>query len=394
METMRRVSMTTTATLTIAILALILSACGTGDPADVGGGGATDATTGAEGEEGTTPEDVETISLRVTNWLSPPSALGETLEWWASEVEERSDGRVEIERFYDASLLAATEHVPGIGDGRADLGLASGAYHPGEMPLSNIAGIPFVSSDAEAVARAFTYMYENNDAFRDEWASQNLHVLSFHPNTAVATGLVDPIDSLTAFDGLRIRSVGHGARALEDLGADPVSMPAEDVYEALQRGTIDAWSGFPFDAAAASGLGEVAPHVFDLRLGVFSQASQPAINLDVWEDLPEDVQQLMNDVSADFLVEAVQIQMDAEEEACDTFLEEGGSVTVADEQEVAEWGEGLQENLMTRWLDDAVEAGVDRADAEEFRDEYLDAVTRFEEEGTEYVDGMKACADR
>ncbi len=54
-----------------------------------------------------------------------------------------------------------------------------------------------------------------------------------------------PIRSLADFSNLKIRIVGLGGRVLKRLGALPSSLPAGEIYKALESGRIDAaeWSG-------------------------------------------------------------------------------------------------------------------------------------------------------
>ena len=57
-------------------------------------------------------------------------------------------------------------------------------------------------------------------------------------------GFAKPIEKLDDFDGLRIRFAGIGGKVLEKLGASVTMVPGGEIYQALERKTIDA-TAFP-----------------------------------------------------------------------------------------------------------------------------------------------------
>jgi TRAP-type mannitol/chloroaromatic compound transport system substrate-binding protein len=69
-----------------------------------------------------------------------------------------------------------------------------------------------------------------------------------------------PINSLADLKGLRFRTVGVTGKVLERLGVVVQAMPGGEIYQALEKGTIDAaeWVG-PYDDLKL-GFNKVAPH--------------------------------------------------------------------------------------------------------------------------------------
>ena len=70
------------------------------------------------------------------------------------------------------------------------------------------------------------------------------------------------IKSVKDFEGLKFRVGGFGGRVLAKLGAVPQNIPAGEIYQALEKGTIDAaeWIG-PYDDLKL-GLHKVAQHYY------------------------------------------------------------------------------------------------------------------------------------
>ena len=49
----------------------------------------------------------ESITLRLSELGPPRGARGESIIWWAEQIEERTEGRVKIEVFWSQSLVKA-----------------------------------------------------------------------------------------------------------------------------------------------------------------------------------------------------------------------------------------------------------------------------------------------
>ncbi len=70
------------------------------------------------------------------------------------------------------------------------------------------------------------------------------------------------INSLADIKGLKFRVGGFGGKVIERIGAVPQNIPGGEIYQALEKGTIDAaeWVG-PYDDLKL-GFNKVAPHYY------------------------------------------------------------------------------------------------------------------------------------
>src|SRR5690606_18945110 len=206
--------------LSLAILgtvALLLSACSSGD-GDGDGGPAT-------------------RNLQYSTYMAPNNALTNPVRAWLEEIAEADDSlKLEIEFFYQEALLGATDTIPGVRGGRADIGHSIALYHPAELPLSQIVGVPFATDDMGAQARAFNYLYDNNEAFRKEWDAFGVRVLTFVPNPGSYIGTNFPVNSLEDLRGRSLRAAGMLSSAVEAIGVNPVALAAPEIYESIERG--------------------------------------------------------------------------------------------------------------------------------------------------------------
>lgn len=368
------------------VLLLLAAACG-GDPADTAAPSDTDTADTADTGDSDGPAGEPEFRLQFANFVGPDTAPMAANIWWAEELARRTDGRVEVTFFHAGSLLGASEIFPGVGDGRADLGYFATAYHPAELPLSQSVGIPFVTSDVEAQGRAFNELYETNDAFRAEYEDAGVRVLHFQPISENVLGTPEPIDGIEDLQGKQIRGIGYVSNALAAIGANPISIPADELYEALQRGVVEGFSGFAFDSVIDVGLHEVAPHLIDTGFGNYILAVT-VVNQDTWDSLPDDIQAVINDMADESVTTHMRILQEVVDRACDTFLESGGTISSLSDEDKAEWREAIGDSILEQWFEDTGE------NAQEFWDQYIDALRRYEAETGDAQSSLERCREQ
>lgn len=364
------------------ISALALSACGTSSET-AEEPDSTSSATEAESEA----RSEETHEFVFASYVSPGLSSSVGFSQWAEEIDERTDGRFKVKDFlWSEALLKAAEITPGVADGRADIGFMSPLYHPAELPLSNVVTIPFVTDNAAAQAWTLYDMYREYDAYREEWHKQGVHLLRIAPVGQNIIGSKFPVDGVEDLSGKRIRGIGYVEQALKAVGANPVSIAQPEVYEALERGVLDATSGVTLDIATDFKYHEVTTHFIDTGFGQYGVTAD-VMNLEKWEALPEDIRQIIEDYSREAMENALQLLEDAEAKACDTILEKGVTVQLLPEEQVEDWKNQISEQAHSDWLAKAGEPG------EAFYEEYIQRLNEHEE-SSDYTPGIQACAER
>lgn len=333
----------------------------------------------------------ESFSLKLASYQPPGAAEPEATLKWIDNVNEATDGRVDVEYMYQEALLPGAEILKGVGDGRADMGYVADAYYPGELPLTNIAGVPFITSSAEAQGKAFAELYETNEAFRAEWDKQGVHVLMWAPVPPNTVALEKPAKDLGDLEGRKVRQIGFSAEAFQQVGITPVAISHSEVYEALQRGVIDGVSGGSLDILTDRDYQEIAPNFMDLRAGNYA-VSAVIINKKLWDGLPSDVQDAMNTESEDYLDIYMEVLMAHEDAACTKLLDADGTITVLDQNEADEWSQQVSPAIKAAWESNVKSSGS-TGDASAFYDEYAAVVKKYEAEST-YEPALQRCAAR
>ncbi len=107
------------------------------------------------------------------------------------------------------------------------------------------------------------------------------------------------IKSVADINGLKMRIGGFGGRVLAKLGAVPQNIPAGDIYQSLEKGTIDAaeWIG-PYDDLRL-GLHKVAP--FYYYPGWWEGSTQLVlyINAKQWNSLSAEYKAIVRQAASD-----------------------------------------------------------------------------------------------
>jgi TRAP-type C4-dicarboxylate transport system substrate-binding protein len=300
---------------------------------------------------GCTPGSSEPAStdLNLAIYTPETSIISKAVAHWAAEVEERTDGDVSFDLHYSASLLAADDSLQGVAEGRADAAMIGAVYYERELPLTSITSIPYVTDHPAAAMYALGELQESNPAFQAEYEKNGVAPVFFAPATAPLLGATGaPLNSVDGLEGVSVRSVGVMTPALEAAGANPVAIDYAELYEALERGVVSAYSGVLLDSIAVSGFHEVAPFVSDPGIGLFS-TYPVVIRKEVWDSLPADTQQMMVEAGTEALERVFELEAEAYATACETIVEAGGTVTVWAPEEKARWQDLIGESIITGW---------------------------------------------
>jgi len=161
------------------------------------------------------------------------------LEPFKKELEEKSQGRIKVTIHPGGALAAAPAHYENVVAGAFDIGWTLQGYTPGRFPLSGIVELPFLWSSAQEATQVFWQMLEEVPALKNEYRDVKVLATWTHDLGQLYT-TSKPVRNLEDLRGLKIRAPGAvQVSMLRALGAVPVTMPAGEIYDALERGVVD-----------------------------------------------------------------------------------------------------------------------------------------------------------
>lgn len=291
-------------------VAWILAGCGGGAPQQGGAG-----------------QEQKAFTLRVADMTPPTASTAQVFEWWGSEIEKRTNGRVKFEYFWSASLVGAYEQLEAVKTGNIDVTPYYSGYHPDLAPLPLIALMPLINTGPlKQALLASDELFRTHPALQAEFKKNNVKYLYpvYNPDWYIWSRR-KPVDSLDDLKGLNLRAFGPWLTLFQELGAKVVSLPVPEIYDALERGALDATAQFLPNATGAR-YWEVTKYVNITNLG--HNVGCPAVmNLDRWNSLPPDIQQIIEQVSAEAVKKSAEIDAELHARDMKAIQEHGMVVT-------------------------------------------------------------------
>lgn len=361
--------------------ALLLAACGGGDGDGDGEGGATGGAADGESTE------------LVVATMAEAGTVGEAVQnWFVSEVESRSEGRLTFDVTAPNSLCPANEISVCTSDGRADVGVSIPDYTPQMFPQITVVSVPFVAADQQALMQALYDVNHEHEGAMQVWDDNNLTMIAHWSAGRLVMASDEPVESIEDMQGLRWRVSGpYLQRAVEAAGGSNVALAAPETYEGIERGVADAAS-FALDGMVAYQLLELLPHYTDPGTGHYNTFGM-WFNRDVYEGLPDDLRQIVDEVTTEVNGgEGTAAFREVAEEQCTTVMEHENvqSFTRWSEEATQEWQDLVGEELRTQWVSDAEGNGL--SDAQSYLDTYMGLLEEYDE-GDE-SDPTLECIDR
>jgi TRAP-type C4-dicarboxylate transport system substrate-binding protein len=273
-----------TAILLIGGLLLFVTGCSKDD--------ASDSAAGAESSAKS-----KTYEFNYAVFFPSTHLQAQTAEAWAKEVEKRTDGRIKITMFHGGTLSDAAQTYEAVVSGIADIGMSVFAYTRGRFPLLEALDLPLGYPDGLTATKAANEIVEKYQPAE----LSDVHVLYLHAHGPGILASKKPVFSVADMASMKIRATGLSAKIVTAIGGTPISMSQGETYEALQKGVVDA-TFCPIETLKGWKQGEVIDYVVDTKAVGYTTSMFAVMNKDKWNALPEDLQQIVNEVSKEWIV--------------------------------------------------------------------------------------------
>ncbi len=239
-------------------------------------------------------QDQETTTWRVqSHWPTASSSYEDSLVRLKNVLEERTDGRLELDLYPSGSLFDAKQTFDAVKRGVIEMGTISPAYVQNQMSLAGLAsGLPFAFRNVWEVA----YFHKNlgfEEMLREQAAEHGVYWSTdkVYPTEMVVS---EPIESWEDFEGLKIRSSGILQTFLSEAGASASYIPGGELYTALSSGVVDGAHWGAAQGALSMSLYEVAKYHVKPALNI-AGTDVFIINQEALEALSEEDQRIVKD---------------------------------------------------------------------------------------------------
>ena len=211
--------------------------------------------------------------------------LGDNPVYLTQMIKAASGGAIDLQIFEPGEIVPAFSITDAVRDGKVSAGYTWLGYDQGKIPASPlISAVPFGMEPWEYTA----WWYEGNGRQLTEALYQR------HNSHPILCGITGPetagwfrrrIDSLDDVKGLKIRFAGLGGQVIERLGASVTMLPGGEIFQALEKGAIDA-TEFALPVVDQSlGFNRVAPYNYYPGWHQPFTSSHLVVNLAQWQTL-------------------------------------------------------------------------------------------------------------
>ena len=294
----------------LAIAALVFSACGRGGGAGGGGG---------DGDE-------ENFTIGFSHVVTPETPKGMAADRFKELVEEKSDGRITVEVYPNSELYGDEDEMQAIQSGSAQMLAPASAKFTTIAPELQVLDLPFLFDSVEGIrevaspdSRGGQSIYEN-----EQLAQANIKPLGLWDNGLKQLSSNREMRSPESLRGLefRIQPSDVLRSQFEAWGADTTPMAFAEVYSALQQGVIDGQEN-PYSNIESQNMHTVQDYISESDHGYIGYVL--VINNEFFENLPDDLQQVVQESADEASEYNREIAAEVNEESKQTILDEGST---------------------------------------------------------------------
>jgi TRAP-type mannitol/chloroaromatic compound transport system substrate-binding protein len=291
--------------------------------------------------------------------------LGPSAVRFSNNIERMSGGKFEVKFFEPGALIPPLECFDAVSRGSIESCWTTPGYHTGKYPsLAFFTTVPFGPGLGEFLAWKW---FGGGNKLRDE-------IYAKHDLVAVDASCIGPetsgwfrneIKSIDELKGLKMRFFGLGAQVMQKVGVSTQLLAAADIYQALERGVIEATEFSMPKMDINLGFHQIAK--FNYFPGWHQQVScgELLMNKKAWDALP-DHYKAMIEVAAQAGVAVTYAETEAQQFEVMAEMRDKHKV------QIRRWDDKTLAAFEKAWLEVLAEESAKDATFKKVADHYLD----------------------
>ena len=271
--------------------------------------------------------------------------LIEPLKTFMATVEDETQGKVKFKFYHSGQLYKGKEEFGALEQGVIHMAAPNDLYITGIVPSLGISNLPFLWDSPASMQKSL-------DA--GLWDLGIKEKLLKHNIVVLGTAAGGPYQiyskdfQVTGPEHLKGKKWGvsgsTASKAMALMGGSPTTMGSGELYMALSRGTIDGCTR-PLITGLGRKLDEVVQYVSVVNMSYFTCFL--AINKDVWDSLPADVQAVMEKAAKKRDQHQLELLQTFMRDAIQQYNEKKVNVHVASPEELAVFNDKMRP--VTEW---------------------------------------------
>jgi TRAP-type C4-dicarboxylate transport system substrate-binding protein len=256
-------------------------------------------------------------------------------------IHKRTNNKVKVAHFPAEQLGKAKDLLIICSQGVADLAQIHITYFAGQLPVNNVAQLPFYTKASEG-SKIYRRLIDSSPEIQQEFKKYGVKGLEGHTTAQydVAT-IKKPVKSPEELKGLKLKTAGGMYdKIAKRYGINPVSIAASETYEAMQRGIVEGCI-FNFPSIRSYRLNEQIKYITNgMRCGGYPGAV--IVNEKKWEKLPAEIQKGIIQASEDAHRRWGVYWDEMHDEAVKQFEKQGIQIYAIKPEERAKWDAPLK----------------------------------------------------
>tara|TARA_B100001971_G_C18190138_1_gene538101 strand:- start:409 stop:1359 length:951 start_codon:yes stop_codon:yes gene_type:complete len=290
--------------------------------------------------------------LKETSWQ------GEIIEEWRKEVEEYTSGAVKMDFYWPGMLpYKGKEVLTAVNDRLVDGAEGTPHLYGGIEPIMETSYLIYLfENDAEAKAGLQSVVFPH---FAKAFEKYNVQVLINRPSSGGFNQWFskEPVSKLSDMKGVSARAYNkESSDVLKYWGAVPTTIPMVELYQALQRGVVDAVITSA-STANSTKFWEILDYITKVAYKSYSPANI-MVNKDAWKELPPDTKLIVEALSIKYSDIFWSKALAAEEELWESLLGHGMKIVELEPGEKAKLKAASAYPAWKGWLERSGDDGV------------------------------------
>ncbi|MEP3346369.1 MAG: TRAP transporter substrate-binding protein [Litoreibacter sp.] len=276
----------------------------------------------------------ETTKLRIQTHHAPETTAGKLYSGLFDNIQEMSNGEIEIEAFFSSSVVKSVETFDAAATGILDCDATGGAYQTGKNPAFQFVGDIMGGYATPTQQLSWLYYGGGLEAAQDLYNQYDMQLVGWMVYGQESFASTRPIASIADLKDWKFRSPpGMETKIFEKLGASPVVMDFTEIFTALETGIIDGADASNIATNKGLGLYDIAK--FANYPGFHSMPSDHlACNKAVWDAMPEQHRSIMEGAMADAALKAALFVEKQNTEAVAALAAEGVTINTWSDEDL------------------------------------------------------------
>jgi TRAP-type transport system periplasmic protein len=295
------------------------------------------------------PAPAKPVELKLAHAWATTHHVHVILDQWAKDVEKATNGRVKITIYPGGTLSTAAQLYDSVKTGVVDMAWFLQGYTPGKFPLTSVVELPFMVTSAKQGSAAVWDLYESSPEMQAEYSG--VKVLSMwvvDVGQLMTTKKI--VRNIADVKGLKLRIGSDTLKpTAEALGAVPILMAVNELFDALQKGVVDGTL-----------LGASAIRTFKLQTllkgmtmgNFFVNVQGLGINSASWAKIPTEDQKIVMSLAGLRLAQITGAKFDSEAKVgYDDAVAAGVEIVNLPPAEMAKWKDAVG-GIYQKWISD------------------------------------------